>query len=98
MAAHVQPISAESIWTNYSLMVTTFLEIYFLLFFLLSSNIHVGNMEIFAVVIVFCSALCHLVHAFYNRSTPFLLSLLAAICKINLLKFYDLKLKGNGGY
>ena len=55
-------------------------------------------MEIFAVVIfiVFCSALCHLVHAFYNRSTPFLLSLLAAICKINLLKFYDLKLKGNG--
>ena len=33
-------------------------------------------------------------HAFYNRSTPFLLSLLAAICKINLLKFYDLKLKG----
>ena len=57
-------------------------------------------MEIFAVVIfiVFCSALCHLVHAFYNRSTPFLLSLLAAICKINLLKFYDLKFKGNGGY
>ena len=49
MAAHVQPISAESIWTNYSLTVTTFLEIYFLLFFLLSSNIHVGNMEIFAV-------------------------------------------------
>ena len=44
-----QPISAESIWTNYSLTVTTFLEIYFLLFFLLSSNIHVGNMEIFAV-------------------------------------------------
>ena len=42
-------------------------------------------MEIFAVVIfiVFCSALCHLVHTFYNRSTPFLLSLLAAICKIN---------------
>ena len=48
--------------------------------------------------IITCSALCHLVHAFYNRSTPFLLSLLAAICKINLLKFYDLKLKGNGGY
>ena len=40
-------------------------------------------MEIFGVVIfnVFCSALCHLVHAFCNRSTPFLLSL-AAICKI----------------
>ena len=58
-------------------------------------------MEIFAVVIfiVFCTALCHLVHAFYNRSTPFLLSLLmTAICKINLLKFYDLKLKGNGGH
>ena len=59
-----------------------------------------ANMENFAVgiFIVFCSALCHLVHAFYNRSKPFLLSLLTAICKINLLKFYDLKLKGNGGY
>ena len=46
-------------------------------------------MEIFAVVIfiVFCTALCHLVHAFCNKSTPFLLSLLAAICKINLMKF-----------
>ena len=33
---------------------------------------------------------------FHNRSTPCLLSLLAAICKIDLLKFYDLKLKGNG--
>ena len=57
-------------------------------------------MEIFAVVIfiVFCSALCHLVHAFYNRSSPFLLSLLAAICKIYLLKFYDLKLKGSRKY
>ena len=32
-------------------------------------------MEIFAVVIftVFCSALCHLVHAFYNRSTPIII-------------------------
>ena len=59
MAAHVQPISAESIWTNYSLTVTTFLKINLLLFFLLSSNIHGANMEIFAVVIfiVFCSTL-----------------------------------------
>ena len=37
-----QPISAESIRTNYSLTVTTFLEINLLLFFLLSSNIHGG--------------------------------------------------------
>ena len=37
-----QPISAESIRTNYSLTVTTFLEINLLLFFLLSSNIQVG--------------------------------------------------------
>ena len=56
-------------------------------------------MEIFAVVIfiVFCSALCHLVHAFNNRSMPFLLSLLAAICKINLLKYPD-KLFIDGNY
>ena len=33
-----RPISAESIRTNYSLTVTTFLEINLLLFFLLSSN------------------------------------------------------------
>ena len=62
-------------------------------------------MEIFAVVIfiVFCSALCHLVHAFYNRSD---LRLFFCLCwlqfvklsKINLLKFYDLKPKGNGSY
>ena len=59
-----------------------------------------ANMEIFAVIIfiAFCSALCQLVHAFYNKSTPFLLSFLAAICKVNLRMFYDLKLKGNGGY